>query len=126
MKRCYAGAGLLAVLLAVSLLVTRGMEKRTAPIAEDLTAAASNAMAGNWEVVEELTKKASSVWEKNRPFTAAFADHSPMEDIEDDLAQLDIYLRAREKTTFAAAAAQLAEKITAVGEAHALHWQNIL
>lgn len=126
MKRCYLGALFLITLLIFSLMVTREMEKRTTPTANTLTAAANNAMAGNWEAAERLTETARETWEKNRPFAAAFADHSPLEDVEDDFAQLDIYLRAKEQTTFAGTAAQLAEKIKAVGEAHALHWQNIL
>lgn len=126
MKRSWIGLGLLLVLLISGLLVTRGMTDRAGSVAERLTAAANNALVGNWDIAESLVESASSDWEKNRPFTAAFADHSPMEDIEDDFAQLDIFLRTKEKETFAATAAQLAKKVEAVGEAHALHWQNIL
>ena len=126
MKRGYLGTGFLAVLLILSLLVTRGMDTRTAPVANTLTAAANNAMAQNWDAAEKLTETAFSQWQESRPFTSAFADHSPLEDVEDDFAQLKIYLRAKDKTSFAGTAAQLAKKIEAVGEAHALHWQNIL
>jgi len=126
MKRWYFGMGLLAVLLLGSLPVTRNMTDGMEQVSNSLTAAANNALVGNWEVVESLTESASSRWEENRSFTTAFADHSPLEDIEADLAQLKIYLRARDQEAYAATAARLAKKMEAVGQAHTLSWQNIL
>ena len=126
MKRSYLGLGLLLALLLGSVLATKGMVCRTETVTKELTAAANNALVGNWEEAEESVESALDDWEESRPFTAAFADHTPLEDIEDDFAQLKIYLRTREKEAFAATAAQLAKKVEAVGEAHTLSWQNIL
>ena len=126
MKRCWFGLGLLLFLLITGLLVTRSIARRTEPIANELTAAANNALVGNWDTAQSLTESAADQWQKNRPFTAAFADHSPMEEIEGDLAQLKVYIQSREKTAFAALAMQAAKRVQAVGEAHGLAWQNVL
>ena len=52
MKRCWFGAGLLIVLLAVSLGVTWGMDKIHEPIAADLKQAAECAELGDWHNAE--------------------------------------------------------------------------
>lgn len=125
MKRSWMGAGLLLVLLIGGLLVTYFMAKIHDPIARDLKASGEQALSGNWAQAEELSRKAARSWEETELFRACFADHGPMEEIDACFAQLEIYLRMKEETAFAAACAETARKAEAMGEAHGLVWENI-
>lgn len=126
MKRSWIGAGLLALLLASAALVTWGMDRVHEPIARELDSAAEFALSGNWDQAEALAKKADAAWQESRNFSACFADHGPMEEIDGDFAQLEVYANAREGVAFAAAAAQLSQKVQAMGDAHGLVWWNVL
>ena len=126
MKRGAIGLGLLVFLLAAGLLVTWGMDHCHDRIAEDLEDAAEHALMGDWEQAEKLSQGAEKDWERCWNFSASFADHEPMEEIDGLFAQLEIYEKAREKTSFAAACAELSRRVEAMGEAHGLTWWNLL
>lgn len=83
-------------------------------------------MADAWEQAADHYTAARSSWERNRRYTAAVADHTPMEEIEAGFAQLEIFLEKREMPHFAALCRELGVLTAAVGEAHELSWQNIL
>lgn len=126
MKRGWIGLGLLVVLLVIGLLVTWHMGKSHAGMAADLDRAAGYALMENWEQATFYAQKAKNDWEKGWRFSAAFADHEPMENIDSLLAQLLTYASARDEISFAAVCAQLARQIDAVGDAHGLTWWNLL
>lgn len=125
MKRCIFGWVLLAVLLAASLLVTWAMEKWNEPIARELELAAESAIAGSWESATAMAEQAKADWENIQPYAACFADHGPMEEIGDTFAQLGVYGKTGQEVAFAAACAELAEKIQAMSDAHGLLWWNL-
>lgn len=124
MKRSWMGAGLLVLLLAAGLAVTWRMTRIHDPIDVSLTAAGEAALAGDWEAAEFLCAGADRFWQETRVFRACFADHEPMEEVEAAFAQLKIFLRTQEATAFAAACGETAKKAKAMGEAHALAWEN--
>ena len=124
MKRSWMGAGLLVILLAAGLTITWRMTRIHEPIAASLTAAGEAALAGDWEAAEFLCAGAERFWLDTRVFRACFADHEPMEEVEASFAQLKIFLRTKEATAFAAACGETAKKANAMGEAHALAWEN--
>ena len=126
MKRTWFGAGLLGVLLVLSLLTAWWMDRCHSPVAGDLQQAAEAAMAEDWERAETLCDRAAQSWERCRKITAVFADHGPMEEIDSLFAELKIYTDAREQVHFAATCAQLSRQVDAMGEAHGLMWWNIL
>lgn len=125
MKRSWIGLGLLLVLLAISLLVTWGMDRIHDPIAGALEQAAAETLQGDWENAGRLFDNARGSWEKWAHFRTCFADHSPVEEIDADFASLGVYRTAREDADFAAGCMELSEKVAAVGEAHGLVWWNI-
>ena len=86
MKRCWFGAGLLIVLLIVSLCVTWGMDKIHEPIAADLMQAAECAELGDWRNAEDFSRRAERAWKKWEHFRACFADHTPTEEVGAELA----------------------------------------
>ena len=126
MKREQIGFWLLAVLLALSLLATRYMGTTQDATARRLEAAGVLALSEDWEGAGRLLKKARQEWEGCWRLSAILTDHEPMEEIDGLFAQLEIYLRQREGTAFAAACSQVASQIQDIGDAHGLNWWNLL
>ena len=126
MKRCWFGAGLLVVLLVVSLLVTWGMDAIHRPIAADLQQASRQAQLGNWDSADYFSRQAEGAWEKWARFRACFADHTPTEEVGAELAAMSAARQQRQTADFAAACARASEMVRAVGDAHALYWWNLL
>ena len=126
MKRCWFGAGMLVVLLAVSLTVTWGMREIHRPIAADLNQAAECAELGDWRNAEDLSRRAEESWKKWEHFRACFADHTPTEEVGAELAAMGKSRQERETAEFAASCARAAKMVEAVGDAHALYWWNLL
>lgn len=125
MKRSWIGLGLLLAALAASLLVTWSMDRIHGPIARELETAADYALAGDWDRAAALASGAGTEWKKWAHFRGCFADHGPMEEIEANFAELEVYSIAREKTDFAASCGEIARKVKAMGEAHGLVWWNL-
>lgn len=126
MKRAWFGAGLLIVLLGISLGVAWCMDEIHAPIAADLKRAAECAQLGNWRNAEHFSRRAEEVWNRWEHFRACFADHTPTEEVAAELAAMGIARQEREATEFAASCARVAKMVQAVGDAHALRWWNLL
>ena len=126
MKRSRFGAGLLIFLLILGALSAWGMGIWNEPVAQMARQAGQAALAQEWSAAEEQIQGAKALWERRYPFCAAFADHEPMEDINSLFAQLEVYALRRDEVSFGAVCAQLAEDVTAMGEAHSLTWWNLL
>ena len=126
MKRGWIGAGLLAVLLLGGLLVTFAMGSQHKDISEELEEAAEYAMADDWLHARDAAEDAYEDWQAHWHFSAAFADHEPMEQIDALFAQLLPYLAAQDAVSFGAACRELARQVEAIGDAHALNWWNLL
>ena len=126
MKRCWFGLGLLIFLLAGGLLVTWAMDASYRQLADKLEQAEGAALAEDWTGAEELLGSAREIWQEKWRFSAAFADHEPMEEIDGLFAQGKIYLRCRDPEALAAVCGELAQRTKAMGEAHWLTWWNLL
>lgn len=126
MKRGWIGLGLLTVLLAIGLLVTWYMGRIHKDISEELERSALFSIAGNWEDASETAEEAYEDWQEHWHFSAAFADHEPMEEIDAQFAQLFPYLAARDSVSFSALCRELARQVEAMGDAHGLNWWNLL
>jgi len=126
MKRSWIGLLLLLFLLAGGLMATRAMARIHQPIAQDLDRAADHVLSGDWDRAEALSRRAMASWEASAHFRACLADHSPVEEIDAEMAQLRVYGSVRDQAAFAASCVELAKKIDAVGDAHGLFWWNML
>lgn len=124
MRRCLFGAVLLVALLTGCLLVWWGMERIQEPVTRQLLLAAELSDLEENTAAEDQLKLARECWQRYWRFTAAFADHGPMEEIDGLLASLTAY--APGDTEFSAGCRQLAEKTRAIARAHALSWWNLL
>lgn len=126
MNRFRIGAVMLLVLLAAGLWAQSRTARMAAPVTQALERAQHSALDGDWETADAMASAAFQRWQDSWRQTAALADHQPMEDIDGLMAQLPVYAAGREPLEFAALCADLSRRVTAVADAHALHWWNIL
>ena len=124
MKRSWMGFVLLLILLLLGLFSTWKMKSIHEPIQVQLQQAAYWSSLEDWETAEAFFQRAEKNWRKSENFRACFADHNPIEDIDAAFAMLQVYCTAEEETAFEGACRELARKVAAVGEAHALVWWN--
>ena len=126
MKRICAGLTILTVLLSAAVAFSVLMERIHSPMAAALQEAAAAAEEGDWEAAEDLFRRAQDRWQQRKHFTAALADHSPMDDMEGLFAELEIYLRLQETPHFSATCCHLADLAEAMADNHAVNWWNLL
>ena len=126
MKRLWIGLGILLLLLALGIGVTKGMETIHTPICEQLRRAEAAAAEQDWAEADALSDAARQRWQTWHRFTAAFADHVPMDEIDSLFAELAVYARARDKDHFCAICAQLSQLVRAMAESHSPTWWNLL
>ena len=122
-RRFYLGVGILMVVLALGLLTQWAMEKCQQPPALLLEQAVQTE---DFQAATELAQEARTLWEQKRKEVAAVADHTPMDEIDEVFAELEIYAREREQVHFVACCNRLASLLRAVSDAHQLNWWNVL
>ena len=126
MKRIWLGIGLLLVFLLVGCLLTFSFHRIHAPMAKILEDASQQALEGHWESACESATEARQRWDKYRNFTAAVADHAPLEEMDALFSQLEIYIRLNWQGEFAALCMQLSQMAAAMEESQALTWWTML
>lgn len=126
MKRGWIGFALLFLLLAGGAASTWALARQQLPLEDLMEQGADAALESDWEKADALTGQVRAQWETHRKFTAAFADHGPMEEIDGLLAQLEIHRRLRDAASFAAVCAELSRQLRAMGDAQIPTWWNLL
>ena len=122
MARTALGVGILIVLFLFGLFSWLTMDRVHMPIAQLLQKAAEQSP----EEGLATAKEAKALWEKYWRFSAALADHAPMDEIDGLFARLEAFTETKNAEAFAAYCKQLAKLITATAEAHRFTWWNIL
>lgn len=126
MKRLWLGLLILVLLLAGSILIQMLLYKVHRSIAQDLEQAALSALVQDWQASISLARTALSRWQRWHHFTAAFADHTPMDELDGLFSQLPVYAQNREDPHFAATCKELSFLANAMAESHRLSWWNFL
>lgn len=124
MKRGWLGAAILTAMLAACLAATWGMDRIHRPVVQALTAASEAALSGELEQGRELAAEAREQWDRWAHLRGCFCDHAASEEADRAFASLGVYGRWGDRTAFAAASAELARMVQAVGEAHSPSWWN--
>ena len=119
MNRVVIGVALLAALLAAALFSAWQMGNIQEPIADRMEEASLQSLRGETDAAAETAARAEAAWHSSRVFTAALADHQPMEDIEGLFARLRAY-ESEDRSEYAALCAEIARRISAVAEAQEL------
>ena len=126
MKHLWFGAGLLAVLLAVSLWLGSTLEEAHQPAAKDLDKAASAALQDDWDLAEALYLRSRKHWQRHRNKAAALTRHDSVDQIDIGFAMLETYVRCEDTASFAATCSQLAQQLRSLPESHIFRWWNLL
>ena len=126
MKRLSIGITVLVILLSSGSLAAICMDHFHRPISHELTQAVAAMEGGHWEQATTLANNAHSQWLHCRDFTAAFADHDVLEEIDALFAEIHVFAAAGDPISFSAACAHLSELTKAVAESHHPKWQNLL
>ena len=126
MKRLWIGILVLSVLLSSGIGVSMLLFRTHRPIAKTLQQASHAAVSGNWQQATTQAQKAQMQWKKCRDLTAAFADHSVLEEVDSLFAQVQIYAAFGDVCSFSAACAHLSRLTQAIAESHLPKWQNFL
>ena len=126
MKRFFLGLLILTMLLCGSLLIHRSLHYIHAPIADDLEQAAHAALREDWGKALSFARRASDRWHQFHRFTAAFADHTPMDELDQLFAQLPFFAHQRENPHFSALCQDLSTLARAMAESQRLSWWNLL
>lgn len=126
MRRPYLGIGILLALLLLGAVIWWGMEMIHNDIEDLLTQAQQAAQKEEWEKAEDAIQRAYHRWEQYHHFTASFADHTPMDELDGLFAELLVYLDQRESPHFEATCARLILLTQAMAESHGITWWNIL
>ena len=125
-RRFLLGLAILILVLAFAIGAAISMKAIHAPGEEALAQAARFALAGDMEQAVPLARGAYQRWQKYRGITAAFADHSPMDDTERLFQEMQVYAVAGEAPHFAACCTQLSAMLKAMYETHRFSLKNIL
>ena len=126
MKHLWFGAGLLAALFAVCILLSGPLENAHHTPARDLEKAADAAVKEDWDLAAALYTRARKHWESHRDLTAALARHDPIDQIDGGFAMLDRYASCKDEAAFAATCSQLAVQLRALPQSHSFRWWNLL
>ena len=126
MKRFWLGILLLIFLLALCLLIAVRAAGCCLPTADLADRAALACTEDAPEAAEALLLEAAGLWQDNRKQIALWADHTPMEQAEQQFSQALALLRSGESGEAAAACAGLAGLLRSIAEAQQLSWQNLL
>lgn len=126
MKRVIFGAVLLLGLFAAGLWAQNRMAAIHGYEADLLAQAGREGAKEQWDTAQTLFYRARRRWKDNYRFTAALADHTPMEDVEALYAQLEVFADKQEAPQFAALCAEASARLEAMADAHLLAWWNVL
>ena len=124
-RRFLLGLTILILVLAFAIGTAVGMKAIHQPGEEALTQAAQLALAEDMEHAAALAKGAYHRWQKYRNITAAFADHSPMDDTERLFREMLVYAESEEIPHFAACCTELSAMLKATYETHSFSLKNI-
>lgn len=124
MRRFGLGIGLLVVLLVISLATGKMMEQIHDPVAKHLEQAVSLAADGAADAAVAAVQMAKEQWERGWKFLAAFADHAPMEEVDDLFNAVTAY--SPDSQEFGAYCRQLIQRTAAVLRSQILSWWNLL
>ncbi len=126
MKRMYFGLGLLAVLLTAGIVLSALFVRIHDPLSDTLEQAQEAALAGDWDRAARITEEAHRGWEKHCHFTAAVADHAPMEEMDAMFSRLEVLCQMEQADEFVSDCAELSRMAAAMAESQKLVWWNLL
>lgn len=124
MRRFALGIGVLAILLVGSLAVGKRVDQLHGPVVRNLEQAIALAEEGAEAAALQAVQTAKEQWSRGWQFVAAFADHEPMDEVDDLFSALSAY--KPDSAEFVAYCRQLLLRIGSVLRNQTLSWWNLL
>lgn len=125
-KRLVLGIAVLSLILSCGLWMTGHMNRTHMHLSHTLRQARDAALAGNWEDARTLARQAELRWQGQHRLTAAFADQTPMDEIDGLFAELQVFSAEEEMPHFSAVCAHLSRLTASMAESHHISWWNFL
>lgn len=126
MKKGWLAVGVLAGILVLSLCHVTALGELTGALEEQLTAAERSVQKDDWTAAERLTGEAAERWKQREFYLHVTLDHKTTDDIDVGFAETLGFLRQRDRGEYAAANAQLMERLRLLGEAERPNLENLL
>ncbi len=126
MRHLWFGAGLLALLLVISICLGSTLERTHHMPANDLEKASEAALSLDWDLASALYIRARKHWDRHRDLSAALVNHSSLDQIDSSFAQLKIYAIQHDTTSFCATCGQLAQQLRSLPQSYSFSWWNLL
>ncbi len=126
MKRYALGVWIMALLLGLGILGSWAVNRNLNPISQSLEQAAELALSGDWDRALEIPVQAQKAWEETWTLHAALCSHEPLEEVDEQFAQLEVYARSRDPVLYAATCIQISQQLHAIAEGQTLSLRNLL
>lgn len=126
MKYFGIGLGLLALLLAVSLLALDALEDLSGDLVPLLEGAAERVLEEDIPQARALASQAEALWQGRRELAAALADHERLENIEEGFAELRLCAEQAAWEEYARGCVRIASRLRVLAEGEKLTWENFL
>lgn len=114
MKKDLFAAGLLAVILALSMLNTGRINSLCDDLDELVDLSAGAAARGDWEESRQALDKAVSLWKAQEEYTGIVLRHTDIETLTDDLYELAEHIYTRDGAAAKAAASLVREHLKSI------------
>lgn len=125
MKKELFAVGLLALILALSVLNTRHINKICGDLEGLVERSADAAGAGVWEESQSLLDEAVSLWRRHENYTGIVLRHTDIETLTDDFYELAEHIYTRDSAATRAASLLVREHLRSIRKMESLNWGSI-
>ena len=122
----FLAMGLLILMLAGCLLVSGRIDSAISAVVQDVDTAIEQAGNGQLEQAAHSLHEARIQWQAQRSMFASVSNHTPMDDIDEVLAETESYGFSFCKDAFLAGCAKLKTLLDSISQDHRLTWWNFL
>lgn len=126
MRRFWFGLLLLTVLLVGGIFLGLWVDSTFTALSKDMAKACDLAVQEQLLQADHIVSITYNRWLDCRKATAAIADHTPMEEIDQLFRELEVYMQAEEGIHYAATCAQLGALLQAMADSHSVSWWQLL
>lgn len=125
MKKELFAAGLLALILAFSILNTAVIDSICEGVTDLIDRSTAAAREGNWEESELLLNDALSLWKKNETYTTIVLRHTDIDTVSDDFYEFTEHVYSQDAPSARAAASLIREHLESVKKMERMCWGSI-
>lgn len=125
MKKELFAIGLLALILALSVLNTRRIGALCGDLEGLVERSAGAAASDDWEGSQSLLDEAVSLWKKHESYVGIVLRHTDIETLTDDLYELTEHIYTRDSAATMAASLLVREHLESIKKMESINWGSI-